>query len=228
MPAKSRAAASSAGGPETANRTTRETILQAASQLFANQGFAATSTRVIAAQVGITQPTLYFHFDSKDAIFRALVRAILDPWVRLAEEIGNGSEPAEVKLYRLFHRISLDLATYPYDPNPFMTDRAWLRPQQAELLQDMCAVLDVAESLIAEGVERGTFHEVEPPPAMSAVAFFAVSAESYRGADPARSAASMVNLLMRGLLREPERVDWIQARALARDSLARHDSREPA
>ena len=49
----------------------REAILEAAAELFADQGFDA-STRTLAGRLGITQAALYKHFDSKDAIVAAL------------------------------------------------------------------------------------------------------------------------------------------------------------
>ncbi|MBW2493378.1 MAG: helix-turn-helix transcriptional regulator [Deltaproteobacteria bacterium] len=52
---------------------TRELILREASRLFAARGYLGTSTREIAAAVGIQQPSLYNHFASKQAIAEALL-----------------------------------------------------------------------------------------------------------------------------------------------------------
>lgn len=53
--------------------TTRERILRAALRLFAEHGYGATSMREIAEQLGITKAALYYHFDSKEDIVRALL-----------------------------------------------------------------------------------------------------------------------------------------------------------
>ncbi len=58
---------------ETPADTTRERILRAALRLFAEQGYGATSMREIAEQLGITKAALYYHFDSKEDIVRALL-----------------------------------------------------------------------------------------------------------------------------------------------------------
>jgi AcrR family transcriptional regulator len=63
---------SSAVGP-TAGSRTRDRILDAALTLFAEKGYEATSMREIAEQLGITKPALYYHFDSKEDIVRALL-----------------------------------------------------------------------------------------------------------------------------------------------------------
>jgi AcrR family transcriptional regulator len=54
-------------------RNTREAILEAALELFAERGFFGTSTREIARAVGVRESALYHHFESKDAIFHALI-----------------------------------------------------------------------------------------------------------------------------------------------------------
>src|SRR5581483_2006845 len=48
-----------------AERPTRERILYEASNLFAREGYHGTTTREIAAAVGVRQPSLFYHFPSK-------------------------------------------------------------------------------------------------------------------------------------------------------------------
>ena len=52
---------------------TRAQILQVAMQLFTDKGFEATTTRDIAAALGMNQSSLYYHFTGKDEIVRSLV-----------------------------------------------------------------------------------------------------------------------------------------------------------
>jgi AcrR family transcriptional regulator len=59
--------------PHPAGRPTRARILDAALDLFARQGFAATSTRQIARAVGLSESGLYAHFPSKRAVYDALL-----------------------------------------------------------------------------------------------------------------------------------------------------------
>ena len=55
-------------------RDTRQRILDVASELFAEQGYDATSLREIADRMGFTKAALYYHFQSKDDILKALVQ----------------------------------------------------------------------------------------------------------------------------------------------------------
>jgi AcrR family transcriptional regulator len=53
---------------------TRERILEVAAALFAERGYAATSVRDIAAELGIANPSLYHHFKSKSDLLIELLK----------------------------------------------------------------------------------------------------------------------------------------------------------
>jgi AcrR family transcriptional regulator len=58
---------------QTKGERTRQAILDAAYDLFLEQGFAATSMRQVAERAGIALGSTYNHFSGKDDIFQALV-----------------------------------------------------------------------------------------------------------------------------------------------------------
>ncbi len=62
------------GRPRHANgQRTRQAILDAALQLFADKGYFGTSLRDIATAVGIRESALYNYFKGKEALFEALI-----------------------------------------------------------------------------------------------------------------------------------------------------------
>jgi AcrR family transcriptional regulator len=65
----------------------REQILNAATRAFARAGFTATGLDEIAAEAGISHVILYRHFDSKAALYRAVLDRACQ---RLAEATGAG------------------------------------------------------------------------------------------------------------------------------------------
>ncbi|GIF22925.1 AcrR family transcriptional regulator [Actinoplanes tereljensis] len=73
--------------------TAREEILDAAAELFASRGYAATSTRLIAERVGIRQASLYYHFDNKEQILAELLEATVRPSLTFADSLA-GLAPA--------------------------------------------------------------------------------------------------------------------------------------
>lgn len=52
---------------------TRESILDAAEQLFVEQGVSRTTLQHIATAAGVTRGAIYWHFDDKGALFNALM-----------------------------------------------------------------------------------------------------------------------------------------------------------
>jgi AcrR family transcriptional regulator len=91
-----------ASGP--AGATAREQILDAAAALFAERGFAATTTRLIAERVGIRQASLYYHFAGKDELLIELLTTSVRPSleaVQRIEALVPGRASAAAALYLL-------------------------------------------------------------------------------------------------------------------------------
>ena len=53
-----------------------EAILNAAMRLFISNGYAATTTASIAEEAGVTEKTMYRHFENKEVLFRACILSI--------------------------------------------------------------------------------------------------------------------------------------------------------
>ncbi len=56
--------------------TTKERIAQASLELFAKRGYHAVSIRDICKEVGIKESTVYYHYENKQAIWKALTDQI--------------------------------------------------------------------------------------------------------------------------------------------------------
>ena len=59
-------------------RATRQAILDAAHHLFLSRGYIAASIRAIAAEAGVSEPTVYAVFKDKPSILWAVVRGVQD------------------------------------------------------------------------------------------------------------------------------------------------------
>jgi AcrR family transcriptional regulator len=87
------------GRPRKADALDTKTALQqAALRLFARRGYAGTSIRAIAEQVGLSESVLYAHFDSKQAIFDAVLgelgpRSSADVLERIDPDLAAADPP---------------------------------------------------------------------------------------------------------------------------------------
>lgn len=61
-------------------------ILAAALKTFTAKGFAATKLDEVAKEAGISKGTLYLYFESKEALFKAVVNEFVLPHIEKAEE----------------------------------------------------------------------------------------------------------------------------------------------
>jgi AcrR family transcriptional regulator len=57
---------------------TRDRILSVGLRLFAEQGYANTSLREIAEELGVTKAALYFHYKTKEDIVTGILRGYID------------------------------------------------------------------------------------------------------------------------------------------------------
>src|SRR5450830_1620707 len=74
----------------------RHELLTAAARLFRLQGFDATSTRDIAAAVGMHSGSPFYHFKSKDALLYAVMEEGMRSAIARQADALHGAEPASV------------------------------------------------------------------------------------------------------------------------------------
>ena len=93
---------------------TRERLLDAAYDLFYREGFARVGVDAIAEAAGVTKRTLYYHFDSKDALFAGVLEHQHGLALRRIEEWAAGivEDPAAM-LAALF----AELERWAREPN---------------------------------------------------------------------------------------------------------------
>lgn len=139
--------------------STRERILVEASKLFAQAGYAGTSTRDIADAVGIKQPGLYSHFGSKAEVFKALAEVCLEPMLELLNREKRLKNPAEVELARVVRGLAYSLAYSSYNPQ-WMFGPFPYEPEFMSLWEDYLVLTKRLEAIIAKGKKGGAFRNL--------------------------------------------------------------------
>lgn len=99
---------------------TAEELARIAARLFAEKGYDATPVRCIAEAAGVTCPTLYYHFGSKEGLAQALITCPLGRLVsRMSEVLDQAMDPVErlermVEIHLGFSREDQDRARLVY------------------------------------------------------------------------------------------------------------------
>jgi len=71
---------------------TRDSILDAAEQLFVEQGVSRTTLQHIASAAGVTRGAIYWHFDDKGALFNAMMERATLPFECALSVLGKADE----------------------------------------------------------------------------------------------------------------------------------------
>ena len=94
--------------PRTQSQDSRDEILKAAMQLFANRGFHETSMSEVAREAGVSKALIFWHFKTKEELFVAVLKRLLEPYfIDFAEEAAMDERAQIEKLveaYLLFVR----------------------------------------------------------------------------------------------------------------------------
>lgn len=85
------------GGRALAEEDRRERLLDAAEVAFCTHGHEGTTIGVLAAGAGVSRPTVYAHFASKDEVFRALAERVRQEFLDLQEHVDMSSPERTVR-----------------------------------------------------------------------------------------------------------------------------------
>lgn len=92
-------------GPSAAARArggaTRQRILDAALRHFAENGYAGTSIRDLADELGVTKAAVHYHFAAKDRIVLALMEPMLQQFAEHVEQHAAAGDPPRELLLRV-------------------------------------------------------------------------------------------------------------------------------
>jgi AcrR family transcriptional regulator len=147
----------------TAEVRSSDRILQSALELFSSKGYDATAVREICEASGITKPTLYHFYGSKEGVYRALVEGVLERFrSQLVDQIAQPG-PVVLRLQRVA-RAYFDAARGQRDLMRFLFSIVHNPPASAPAV-DLSSFYEEIVRLVAgvtdEGVLRG---ELAPGP----------------------------------------------------------------
>jgi TetR/AcrR family transcriptional regulator len=144
--------------PERRSADTRNKMLEVAEQEFARRGFDGAHLQEIASQVGVQKTAFYYYFESKAALYEAVLVRMLETFdAQVREAIGRPGTPEE-RMERLLDALNDLLAEHAHYSKMLIrvfVDVAPLQPGRvAPLIQRVVGRVLV---FYREGVDAGVF-----------------------------------------------------------------------
>ena len=197
---------------------TREALLAAATELFADRGFTGTTVDAIAVRARVNKAMINYHFEGKHGLYTAILKRDFGWAVTRLTELTRESSRADLKLSR-FVAIFGELHQRRPGLSAMMLREAMSggRSLDPSLLPDLRSIFGAVQAIIAQGIAEGTFRDVDPlfmhHTVIGTLAFF-FAAKPLRDRmiaegvvptappDPQKFVAHVQELLARGLAKE--------------------------
>ncbi len=145
-------------------KVTREVIIDAAIHLFNKNGYHATSMQDIARAVAIKKPSIYHHFDSKEAILLAILETGMDYLIQEVEEIVGTDQDCISKLQAAIQVHARYISENPEGAAVFLhEDRGLGQAYLASYLAKRDHFERLFRSIIQQGIEEGVFRPFDVP-----------------------------------------------------------------
>lgn len=140
----------------------RETILDAALEVFSGQGFRGATLDQIAEVAGLSKPNLLYYFPSKEAIHQTLLTRLLDTWLDPLRAMDPAGDPVEEIL--AYMRRKLDLARdYPRESRLFANEILQGAPRMAPAIEgDLKRLVDEKGAVLTRWMDEGRIARVQP------------------------------------------------------------------
>jgi len=143
---------------------TREALLEAGAELFADRGYDGVPVWTIAAKAGVNKAMISYHFGGKRKLYRAIVDVTFSEIVSRVEALAESARPVPELLRQLVGDVA-DLATQRYPHFCRMMLREVLAGGtrlEPALVAQPARVLAAVQRIVARGVRDGSLRRVDP------------------------------------------------------------------
>lgn len=139
------------------------TILDAATAVFAEAGFAGARVDEIARRAGINKAMIYYHVGDKKALYASVLhRVFRKTTVTISNDIRDDRSPEE-KLSTYISNMTSAIENNPHIPPIMLRELASNgKSFPADVAEDLSNLLATLYGILKEGVDKGVFIEVPP------------------------------------------------------------------
>lgn len=186
------------------NSTRKETIVDTAARLFRERGFAATSMRDLAEQVGVEAASLYNHISSKAEILQELCFKVANQFISNIDKVEAEEIPAIKKIEAVL-RFHIRQMVDHYE-EVYVSDREWKHltdPYLSNIRNQRRVYRQRIASIIEEGIRRNEIKKIDAPTAVLIMLHAVSGIESWHRSKQKISGEileeNMISILIEGL-----------------------------
>ena len=187
----------------------RQTILDAALEVFSQHGFRGATLDQIAEVAGLSKPNLLYYFPSKEAIHAELLSGLLDTWLDPLRALDAAGDPVGEVLAYVRRKLELS-RDYPRESRLFANEILQGAPRMMDALQgDLKTLVDEKAAILSDWAKAGRIADLPPHHLIFSIwamtqhyADFDVQVRAVLGPghDPYAEAEDFLDLLFRKLL----------------------------
>ena len=141
----------------------RAAILRAATQEFAERGFAAAGVDRIARRARVNKALLYYYFGSKVALYREVVAVGIQALAERLSVVADADAPADVKIQRWVEQLSAFLADHPAVTPIMLRELAdGGRHFDVATLRRLVSIVPMVVGIVKQGRDEQLFGPTDP------------------------------------------------------------------
>jgi AcrR family transcriptional regulator len=135
--------------------TKRESILEAATELFARKGYNGTAVSEIALQADVAQGTVFHHFKSKENLLVSICDELVKEYIIGVRTAAAGPGTGWESLERVLN-FNLRFKKEQYESIVVASRETWsLDRQDEDLYKHFCGLMGQIIEIISDCIERG-------------------------------------------------------------------------
>ncbi len=140
----------------------RQTILDAALDVFSQHGFRGATLDQIAEVAGLSKPNLLYYFPSKEAIHVTLLSTLMDTWLAPLHALDAAGDPISEVLGYVRRKLELS-RDYPRESRLFANEILQGAPRiEAALEGDLKTLVDEKAEVLRRWSKEGRIADLPP------------------------------------------------------------------
>ena len=160
--AKTRAGERPVGGGTRIQKENRTRILQAALDVFSENGFHGATLDRIASQANMSKPNLLYYFRNKEDIHVALLTDLLDVWLAPLREMRADGDPVQ-EIGSYIRRKLESSRSFPRESRLFANEILAGAPHIGDFLQtELKQLVDEKAAILQRWIDEGRMAPCDP------------------------------------------------------------------